>query len=212
MPSQSATPTPYDPKEHWTKRGESYREELRSRRRGKTARNFDAQERLLPEVITALKPESVLEVGCGYGRMTALISRLPSVKVYDAVDFSLHNIEDARMSLKNVRFTAGDFMDIHFDRRYDLVFACEVLMHVPPAQIGNFLRKMRDLSQAYVVSLDYSMEKSVELDPTNFNHGYRALYEGLSPKTVEEKRLETKRLFGVEAYPQSIFVADFRTA
>jgi SAM-dependent methyltransferase len=201
----------YDPKKHWIKRGETYEEELNSRRKGKTARNFDAQERFLPSSISALVPERVLEVGCGYGRMTALVSKIASVKKYDAVDLSPHNIEVASERIEGVHFMAGDFMELNFENRYDVVFACEVLMHVLPDQIEGFVKKMKVLSNRYVVSLDYSVEQEPkELDPTNFNHDYRDIYRNLSVTTLEEKRLESKRFFGTEAYPQILYIADFR--
>jgi SAM-dependent methyltransferase len=201
----------YDPKEYWIKRGESYREHLNSRRKGRVARNYDAQEKLLPEVMTVLRPESVLEVGCGYGRMTALISKVPSVKSYDAVDLSPHNIEEAKRTVNGVRFTVGDFVELKFDGRYDVVFACEVLMHILPGQVEGFMMKMRDLSNRYVVSLDYCVDRSVKLEPSNFNHDYKALYERISVKRLEEKRLESKRFFGTEVHPQLLFIADFQS-
>ncbi len=202
----------YDPVEYWTRRGQRYREELRNRRHGKAKRMFDAQEAVLPNLVTGLAPESVLEVGCGYGRMTGLMPS--SIKVYDAVDVSPTEIGQAKLSTKGVNFHCDDFMEWKPYRRYDLVFACEVLMHIPPDIVSKFMGKMLLLSMGRVLNLDYFEPNRtlknltlIRLHEGNFNHDYPALYRSLGAKDIEQIHLSTKRWYGKETHPQSIFVA-----
>ena len=197
-------------KSYWLGHVEEYSMETSHRKRkGKIARIADVQEKLLSETISSLAPKTVLEVGCGWGRMTRIVARLPTIERYDAIDISPERITEAETHISGVSFKAVDFMEDQRKDKYDLVFASEVLMHVPPNLIYNFMRKMREMSNRYVVSLDYRTEKYPHLWAHNFNHDYRRLYGSLDARGLEQKELKSRRFLGTETYPQSIFVADF---
>lgn len=207
----------YDPIPYWIERGKNYQYELASRRQGKASRMFDAQESVFPKVIASLAPESVLEVGCGFGRMTHYISRIPSIKKYHALDVSPDEIRSANLSIHNVDFICSDFLSWQAKRKYDLVFACEVLLHIPPNQIKTFIGKMMELSIADVADLDYFEPKRTlknytltRLHQGNYNHKYPEIYKEMGAKRVERIQLVSNRWYGIERHPQSIFVASKR--
>jgi len=89
--------------------------------------------------------ESVLEIGCGIGRMTAPLSRRFGRVV--AVDVSPAMIEQARANLserENVELHAGNGSDLGFcgDASVDLVFSYITLQHIPDVEIVmNYIRE-----------------------------------------------------------------------
>ena len=200
----------YEPNSYWTAVGK--REPDMSaylQARGKNKRNIRAQEALLPAVLASLNPESVFEVGCGWGRLTRLVSDIPSIKHYDAIDLSPERLRTAKLNARtDVHFYEGDFMEYDpAPYTYDVVFACEVLMHIPPETIKEFMGKMFSLSRGWVVSLDYSVPGFPALEPHNFNHLYMDLYWSLGARTLEQIEVKTQRWYGTEVHPQRIFVA-----
>ena len=201
----------YEPNSYWRDMGRQQpgiMDPKHPRGKGKTKRNVMAQELLLPAMIASLNPESVFEVGCGWGRMTELVSQIPSIKQYDAIDLSQDRIWNAMKKVPQAHFHEGDFMEYDpAPYTYDAVFACEVLMHIPPQTIKAFMAKMFSMSKGYVVSLDYSVVDPIPLAPHNFNHPYVSLYWELGAKGLEQTQLKTQRWYGTEMHPQQVFVA-----
>jgi len=120
--------------------------------------------------------ESVFEVGCGWGRITKLIQDNFNVKTYHACDVSPN-----RTKLVKLESVINEpFQSIKFDRKYDLVIAVEVLMHIPPIEIKSFIEKMYDISDKHIVTLDYypKGESFTLFDPFNFIHEYPELFKG----------------------------------
>ena len=207
--------TRYDSRQFWGNQGFTHsKDETALKRKGWVADVMDAQERILPQLVIAIQPKSVLEVGCGYGRMTKLIRSVSSVERYLALDLSAERIQEARRDVPNVEYRERDFGDAAISEKFDLVFACQVLMHIEPPQIANFIRAMKRCSKMYVLNLDYyahtwtqrhSLKNFTltQLHSGVFNHNYFKLYadEWLTHVT----RIPLKNLKTGQTYPQSIF-------
>src|SRR5688500_16626499 len=88
----------YNPSEYWHERGKKYKENFRYNK------DFVLQEDLLitylrDNLFTSDVPtKSILELGCGYGRITKLLLTkfTNMIKEYHAVDLSPHQIENAK--------------------------------------------------------------------------------------------------------------------
>jgi SAM-dependent methyltransferase len=77
----------------------------------------------------------VLEIGCGIGTLTHLLADAvgPSGKI-TATDLSPKSIETARDRLatfRNIRFAAGDVLEIEIDGVFDVVVLPDVIEHIP---------------------------------------------------------------------------------
>ena len=132
------------------------------------------------KMIDRRKVETVLDVGCGFGRMTNIIitSRLfPNVKRIVAVDISEGMLKEARRTIftkaqnKIVRLVCADFEEYDFDTFlnrvglpafYDLVISSEVMTSIPKVEedrVRQFIAKMCWLSKKYVVNVDWYWDK-----------------------------------------------------
>lgn len=195
----------YVPKDYWLREGATYMERFRR------TKEFQLQERLLVDCLKNLDPpfSTVLELGCGFGRITKLLLSNFDIKEYAAVDLSPEQIENARRYVgdNRVKFIVSDMQSFQSDKKYDLVIASEVLMHVLPSEIGQVVAKLVGMSRHHVVNIDWYEEKPRAGAPHNFIHDYEAAY-GNAPQVASIKRVlvAKKGLFGLDA-KQSIFHA-----
>lgn len=114
-----------------------------------------AQEAALVNVLRDLDFGSVLEVGCGDGRVTSLLAGLTRepITVLDV------NAERVASTIRRVPGTIGvhsNIVDFSTDQRWDLVIAVEVLMHVPPEDIEAACDNLRRLSARWIVTCDWT--------------------------------------------------------
>ena len=138
-----------------------------------------AQESVLSDVLFGLDFGSVLEVGCGDGRITQLLAGLSSEPI-TALDV---NAERVASTIRRVPGTVGvhsNIVDFSTDQRWDLVIAVEVLMHVPPEGIEAACDNLRRLSAGWIVTCDWTepLPASKQRAEHNWLHDYQRL---LSP-------------------------------
>jgi len=81
-----------------------------------------------------LKPElEVLEIGAGTGRFTLLVA--PRVRRVTAVDLSANMLQQLtekmeKQKLKNIDRVHGDFMQIDFSKRFDLIVGFSAIEYI----------------------------------------------------------------------------------
>ena len=178
----------YDPHEYWYEHGKTYKEQFRYNK------NFDLQEKLVVDYLKKLDLSSpfltVLEVGCGFGRITKLLlSNFPNIHEYVAIDLSPDQIENAKELIRPVietrednplNFIVSDIQSFQSQRKYDLVVASEVLMHILPSEIEKVMIKLVGLSNKHVVNIDwYEKERPKKAAAHNFIHEYEKIYRNM---------------------------------
>src|SRR4030095_16827474 len=111
--------TSYNPKDYWVEQGKVYKNNF------KYNNKFELQERMLIEYLTSnvFSPNSdgnpvelsVLEVGCGFGRITRLLLTNfgKSIVRYVAADMSPDQIINARQSLEDPYLDEEDVTDVN---------------------------------------------------------------------------------------------------
>jgi malonyl-CoA O-methyltransferase len=83
-------------------------------------------ERLIARV-GPMQPQTVLDIGCGTGRLTRLIAeRWPNARIF-ALDASRAMLEQLSAKLPNVRAIHGDAASIPSSQRYDLILSSMAL-------------------------------------------------------------------------------------
>lgn len=199
----------YVPKEYWLEKGKVYKQEFRYNRK------FKLQEQKLVEYLKKnISFSTVLEVGCGFGRITKIIlSNFPDVTEYVAVDLSPDQIENARNyvmgSDKNgvLKFVESDIQSLKMNSKYDLVIAPEVLLHILPSEIKGVLVKMVGWSRKNVLNIDwYEDAPPRKVAPHNFIHEYESLYRDIPgvSKVIRIPIVKKGLLYGIDT-KQSIF-------
>jgi SAM-dependent methyltransferase len=123
----------FDQARYWIRRHEEYRDDPRSV--GNLGRSLEENRRaeaLLHAQVAAaaaiLKPfSSVLDVGCGYGRVAGAFC--DAGYDYTGIDVSDVAIEAARRREPRGSYRVGSALEVPLDRRYDLVCLLFVLVH-----------------------------------------------------------------------------------
>lgn len=183
---------PYKPKDYWEKRGKVYKKEY------KRSESSEKQEKILVEYLKSLSFDTVLEFGCGFGRITKLLLENFPIKKYVAIDLSpdqLSNAKDLCKEFDNVSFVQSTIQDFNPDEKFDLVLGIEVLLHVIPEEINEVVKKLVNLSKKNLVHIDWYQEKPPKIrSPHNFIHPYEKIYENIGIKKLEISPVIDKHL------------------
>ncbi|MDQ4013919.1 MAG: class I SAM-dependent methyltransferase [Thermoproteota archaeon] len=201
----------YVPKEYWLERGKVYKQEFQYNKK------FKLQEQMLIDYLKKqISFSTVLEVGCGFGRITKLLlSNFPEITEYAAVDLSPEQIENAKKYVLGVdkrtalRFIVSDIQSLELDSKYDLVIAPEVLLHILPSEIKDVIARLEGWSKRNIVNIDW-YEEAVprKAAPHNFIHQYEVIYRQM-PRVARVTRIPIIKsgMFSKIDTKQSIFHA-----
>lgn len=168
----------YDPDTYWIERGKTYEERFRRRAA------HESQEAAIVDALRGKSFDTILEVGCGFGRIGEILVREFPDASYHGIDLSPDQVAGASRRLRGADAfvevsSLEDFRAAH-DRSvtpepYDLVVAVEVLMHQPPDRVAAFVERLRRLSRRYVLTCDWDVPLERAAAPHNFLHDYAAL-------------------------------------
>ncbi|HEV8405032.1 MAG TPA: class I SAM-dependent methyltransferase [Nitrososphaera sp.] len=195
----------YDPAEYWIKRGKIYQSNFVYNQ------IFRAQEKFLLNHIKGLSFNTVLEVGCGFGRITKqLLENFPETR-YTAVDLSPDQIENAKRFVNNskVNFAVSDIQSFSSVNKFDLVLAVEVLLHIKPEDINSTISKLLSLTNKYFVHVDWHEEitpPEYTTDSYCFMHDFDEIYSRLGLQYNKYKIDGKRRLFGKIDAKQAVFI------
>lgn len=159
----------YDPVLYWREEGKTYIDHYEHNG------VYQKQEKILLNYLKNLQFRSVLELGCGFGRLTNLIMDNFDIDDYVALDVSPDQLSHLKPR-KNLQRVNGDIMTFNPSRKFDLILSAEVLMHQLPSHISSIIAKMKLMSNKHIINIDYFCEEDVELADFNFKHNYIALY------------------------------------
>jgi len=176
----------YKPEKYWLKRGKVYRKRFQS------SEDTQKQEKKLIEVLNQFKFETVLEFGCGFGRISKLLLDNFPIKKYNAFDISPHQVNHASKlceQFSNASFEVKQIQDFKSDKKFDLVIGVDVLMHILPAEIDDVIYKLAEFSKHHMVNSDWYVDIPPQKripNPHDFLHQYKKIYEKIpTVKSVE---------------------------
>jgi SAM-dependent methyltransferase len=175
----------FDVNKYWIERGRTYLSE--ERLNGPYHR---LQEQFLLEVIQRgeLPAQNILELGCGFGRVTRLLSeQLPQSKI-TAVDLSMDQLNNARSycgGKQNITFGIYDFYSEAPlpGERYDLTVAVEVFLHHPAEVVLKLIKAVSQVSTC-IVNIDWSEPWRWKTPEHVWVHDYERLYRQAGLKWV----------------------------
>jgi SAM-dependent methyltransferase len=136
-----------DPRRYWTLRGgdDYFREQ-----EGQAARTRRAE--WIADRLAAYEPRSILEVGCGYGKLLHEIRRRLDVPLM-GLDFSPTQLRQARHYLGDgaeVGLFLGSGEALPFpDRSIDMVVTSAVILHNPPPAAERMRREILRVARRF---------------------------------------------------------------
>lgn len=129
-------------------------------------------------LVRQISPTSVLDLGCGDGKLVALLLKISGVKRVTGVDVSMNSLERAakRLRLDQLSPRAKERVNllhgslVYRDSRlagYDLACVVEVIEHLEPERLRAFERSV------------FEFARPTKVIVTTPNREYNALYEGM---------------------------------
>lgn len=135
---------------------------LRYLRKKETNTTREPTRLVLAEKIAEAKPQTVLEIGCGYGQNILLISeKLPQTEIH-GLDSNRTAIKYAKKKSPRAKLQAAkaeECLKDYPDKSMDVTFTNAVLMYISPKEIAAVIREIIRITRKKIVL--------VELQPEN---------------------------------------------
>ncbi len=152
------------------------------------------QKRLFPQhqwlwqTIKTLKPDSILEAGCGFGRnLKFLIDNNISANRLTGVDVSLTLLAQAKLP-KSIQLIRANVLHLPFSAKsFDLVFTHGLLMHLPPRQLPKALSELTRVSKKHLILIEEIRSRPRQLNYFTWAHDYDKMIKALPVKVVIKK-------------------------
>lgn len=158
---------------YWRDRGRRFEDEA------KAAGWWGIDNQPLVDVLRALHFTSVLDIGCGFGRMADVAMRLKPGVRYLGVDVSPDMIESARQRYPYSEWLCADYRDFRATRKFDLVLAVSSLSYLSPDEIEPVLARLRKWAVRDLVIVDWN--EAGERTDVQYGHDWPAL---LKPSVI----------------------------
>jgi 2-polyprenyl-3-methyl-5-hydroxy-6-metoxy-1,4-benzoquinol methylase len=139
--------------------------------------------RFVIERIQTLSFDSLLDVGCGDGRLLWEVRQRFPDKDLVGIDVSEQAIRFARAMSPNVEYVCGDVSDpAILAKEFDVITLIEVLEHIPPDRIQPFIRGLHKRLKANGVLVATVPSRNVKVTRKHYQHFDReSLAETLKP-------------------------------
>jgi SAM-dependent methyltransferase len=146
---------------------------------------------VLEEILKSLNFETVLDFGCGYGRLCKAFQP----KHYTGIDLNPQAIQEAQN-----RYPDYFFKEIELDSEYDnvdIILAYTVFLHLDDDIIGSILQRLRKACKKYLIIGEIlGREWRRPGDPPVFNRNYDdyiSLLQRHGFQVINEYKLPYKR-------------------
>ncbi len=133
---------------------------------------------ILKAFIEKLKPQSLIEVGCGNGELFNLYKNIPNAVGVDWSENMLQraNLRKARHFLPNLRLWRHDITQCSPSGHYDVAVTRTCLMHIPPEAIEKTVRHVAKCADKFLIFEYFESVPTTPLAPHNWLHDYPTLF------------------------------------
>jgi len=151
-------------------------------------KNIHRQHAWLLKKVKDINPESILEIGCGFGRnIKFLLNEGIDPKKILGLDISRKMLRNARKHIgnKDVSLIHSDVKQLPFkDSSFDLVLVHGVLMHVEPQKIEKVIREIKRVAGKHILLV----EQNYGGNKFTFVHNYKKLLKEVRLNIAEYQR------------------------
>jgi SAM-dependent methyltransferase len=141
--------------------------------------NYDSPEpdvfgrNITASYIRKLKPQSLVEVGCGTGQLFPLYKDIPRVVGCDWTDGMLGQSRKRleRHDIRNVTLKKLDITKDHLKEKFDLALTRTVLMHIPEEVVAEACKNLAVMSDT-VLLFEFYDPNAPALEWHCFHHEY----------------------------------------
>ena len=173
-----------DPKKYWEKRGgETYFGEQESRIDRTVTSEFIADE------ICLLGGETILEVGCDYGKILRDLRKRTHAQLY-GIDFSSSQLKkavDYLEGLDNILLLKGNAVSLPFlDKSIDIVFTSNVILHNPPRIADRIRKEILRVAKKYVVH-----KEDVDVNFSRYGYDHAKIYQKMNLRVLRSEKVES---------------------
>lgn len=138
--------------------------------------------RWLAKIVTLYHPKSVLELGCNVGANLQAIHQIDPTIELAGLDIHAPAIELAKKRLPQGQFVVGSLYDAAklFNRKFDIVFTCGVLIHIPPDMLPVAKEQIDALARMASIHIEeHGQPRERKWDggiPVRWVHDYQTLF------------------------------------
>lgn len=137
--------------------------------------------KIFQQKLEEIKPNSLLELGCGYGRYFSLYENIPRVVATDISREMLQKIPGKYQQLPNFSIVCVAAEDINFDDMFDVTITNMALQHVPPKLIRRAIENICRCSM-HVLIHEWITQNHAYI----FGHNYEELFDSFGFSVVEK--------------------------
>lgn len=174
--STTRKPTAFDPDAYWTANGSSLAPP------GSEGPEQAAVLKELSELIQELQNingqiQTVIDVGCGQGRLASfLLDELPQAK-YTGVDLAEAQLRGTAAVRPDGSYFLSRLQDFRPGIKWDMVICSEVLLHIPPSDIAVACNNLLDITGKYLITVDWTQPIQGRIAEWNWLHDYQSLLQ-----------------------------------
>ena len=122
--------------------------------------------------------QSVLDVGCGQGRLAYWLAEELPQAAYTGMDLAGAQISGTMKVRPDGDFYTERLQDFHPDRKWDLVIASEVLLNIKPDEIELACQRLLAVTGKYLLTVDWTQPLGdLPIAEWNWLHDYQSLLE-----------------------------------
>jgi len=129
---------------------------------------------VIGQIIDELNVKSLIDFGCGSGRLFNLYLQ-KNISNVTGIEISSKSIEIAKKhAFDRVNFLCGDILQLNIEDNYDLIISNRTLEHIAPERIEKVISKLCSLSSAIYIN-EFTDSDYVQ-SFYSFNHKYLEIF------------------------------------
>jgi len=127
---------------------------------------------LIADLIKRIKFDSLMDVGCGDGRLLQILAEEFKDKSFTGIDYSKRciNLASALNQHHNVNYKQGDIINLKSNKKHDIITLIEVLEHINPDRIDEFLQSIYNKLDKLGIFLITVPSKNVKVQDKHYQH------------------------------------------